>query len=736
MLNKFIDYLLPGNYALTKSMELTKVQSSGTLWYTKKFLTLYYFIFLTNDIYTKQYINEIIKSFDSFILSLPDSQRQLATDFFYSTDECLDFRSEKFKTFSSFTDFSSFSDEREKREYDRIARKYYFALLMGVGGQTGVKKKLKEKIQESSFVLTKQNIENCIYESAISICVEQMNASGKIDDNSIKYLISSEALEVINDLYNKNGNIDESDVRDAVAKHPHQSPGVQGIKNDMIAFIRNERQILFYYGFVHSKSSGANDVEFSSLTPVGHASIKANFYEFLSIWEHQKIKMISQPITCEILYVPDLGKDLEKFGISYSPYLDILSTLYRRNSLSVQEYMYIVSRKKQIFDEGEWASGENDLFLNIDKIENKIISFGRNRDIKEEDGRKELLKYILGIRNDLGIDNGTNPISFCEFKNGSITITNASRFCSILNVYKKLNDYKITRYSELFSDCDKGLREKYIASSKQQNAEPNPKTKIRWDLYNIHQDKLISMSLVFLISSSALNYDLLSLRSKKFNDVVSFSLVNFKDMLKSFGIKSIGKAKAMLQDVIFALNNNNYSKFIDEVEEKELITTYKKESAEDLLNKIKKVSSEYFEDSGSRQRNTNLISLLKSYYMARFMENGVLKCECCGEETFVTEAGDPYVEFHHLIPFNIALGPDHYLNLFALCPNCHRKMHYLKLSSKDEIYQNIDKNNYFKISIVDRLMELKADKILCSYHLEFLLAENAISQAQYNSIAL
>ena len=40
--DEFANSLLPGNYALTKSMELTKVQNSGTLWYTKKFLTLYY----------------------------------------------------------------------------------------------------------------------------------------------------------------------------------------------------------------------------------------------------------------------------------------------------------------------------------------------------------------------------------------------------------------------------------------------------------------------------------------------------------------------------------------------------------------------------------------------------------------------------------------------------------------------------------------------------------------------
>ena len=50
----FINRLLPGKYALTKSMELTKVTTSGTLWYTKKFVVLYYFVFLSNDMGAEQ----------------------------------------------------------------------------------------------------------------------------------------------------------------------------------------------------------------------------------------------------------------------------------------------------------------------------------------------------------------------------------------------------------------------------------------------------------------------------------------------------------------------------------------------------------------------------------------------------------------------------------------------------------------------------------------------------------
>lgn len=91
IVDKFIDGLLPGNYALTKSMELTKIKSSGTLWYTKKFLVLYYYVFLSNDIMTNEYIDKVINSFDLYIESLEEKVRQDAHDFFYPQDSAFNF---------------------------------------------------------------------------------------------------------------------------------------------------------------------------------------------------------------------------------------------------------------------------------------------------------------------------------------------------------------------------------------------------------------------------------------------------------------------------------------------------------------------------------------------------------------------------------------------------------------------------------------------------------------------
>lgn len=52
-------------------------------------------------------------------------------------------------------------------------------------------------------------------------------------------------------------------------------------------------------------------------------------------------------------------------------------------------------------------------------------------------------------------------------------------------------------------------------------------------------------------------------------------------------------------------------------------------------------------------------------------------CELCKESApFFTKYGDPYLESHHVTPLS-AGGVDHMDNIIALCPNCHRKVHYL-----------------------------------------------------------
>ena len=85
----FIDGITPGNYFLTKSMELTKINTSGTLWYLKKFLVLYDAIFLSDKIKTQAGIENIIQNFDDYINSLPNSQSSSDQTFTINATEIL-----------------------------------------------------------------------------------------------------------------------------------------------------------------------------------------------------------------------------------------------------------------------------------------------------------------------------------------------------------------------------------------------------------------------------------------------------------------------------------------------------------------------------------------------------------------------------------------------------------------------------------------------------------------------
>lgn len=51
-------------------------------------------------------------------------------------------------------------------------------------------------------------------------------------------------------------------------------------------------------------------------------------------------------------------------------------------------------------------------------------------------------------------------------------------------------------------------------------------------------------------------------------------------------------------------------------------------------------------------------------------------CELCGDQApFIKEDGIPFLEVHHLTRMKDG-GPDTVHNCVAVCPNCHRKLHY------------------------------------------------------------
>ena len=126
----FVESLIPGNYFITKSMELTKSQSSGTLWYTKKFIVLYYYIFLNGNINTLATVKEICDIFDGYINSLPEGLQENAKSYFYASQKVADLRDKNFKLFGKFAGTKQFPSDAERIAYFESAKKYYFAFLM------------------------------------------------------------------------------------------------------------------------------------------------------------------------------------------------------------------------------------------------------------------------------------------------------------------------------------------------------------------------------------------------------------------------------------------------------------------------------------------------------------------------------------------------------------------------------------------------------------------------------
>lgn len=77
-----------------------------------------------------------------------------------------------------------------------------------------------------------------------------------------------------------------------------------------------------------------------------------------------------------------------------------------------------------------------------------------------------------------------------------------------------------------------------------------------------------------------------------------------------------------------------------------------------------------------------------TYVAAWVLTRAAGKCECCGKEApFTRVDGTPYLEVHHLRRLADG-GSDTPSNTIAVCPNCHRQLHYSaeSLKLREEMY--------------------------------------------------
>jgi 5-methylcytosine-specific restriction protein A len=109
----------------------------------------------------------------------------------------------------------------------------------------------------------------------------------------------------------------------------------------------------------------------------------------------------------------------------------------------------------------------------------------------------------------------------------------------------------------------------------------------------------------------------------------------------------------------------------------------------------KKINTKIIPTGNQKPKKTKISSetyIRDPLVRAWILEHSSGICESCGDEApFHTETSNlPYLEVHHLISLSNN-GADSIENAIAVCPNCHRRLHYSidKTQLKDAIYKKI-----------------------------------------------
>lgn len=675
--DEFIDSILPGNYWITKSMEFRKVNTSGTLWYLKKWFVYYNYIFMKSlDSITQESYNEIIQIFNDFIITLDDCVKKDAERFFFFIGEN-DIRNNNFTKFNEFSNTKkTFNTEIERREFIVNCKKFYFMYLMDIGGQAGDKAKIKHLIELGNS-----------YDEIDIKMTEKLTKENKINSKA-------------------------------------------GLFSDYHAAIRNERQIFFYYGLFHGAEK--SDLSgFYKMTNIGKSIIKANFHELLLIWEHQKLKMISQSPITEINNLnPVVGKDKDQFNICYSPYYRLIELINKVDGIEMEQYKYIISRINESHVTDEIVELLNDDNF-IEEVKNHINTFKRKADKGDEDFAKEIKKYSLGISN-LPKDKNTNYFGFLS-KDG-LNIINKHRGEIIEKYYKIFSEYLIKENSEIFTEFRNEIKRKYMKLYNSQSYSANEITVYKWNKYIINFDRVLLLNLIYLgviLKNNIIDSELNS-------EIISDAFQTYRFILNNIlGIKTKKEFSKTIKNVEYALKNyskeegiyNHYKEDDELIKEEIGVEPIQNKISLEILSNTSKVVNEF------GKRNSVLVDQLRYYYIQEFSDKDkLIKCDCCQKTTFLTKGDYAYLEFHHIIPFNQENGPDHYINLVGLCPQCHRKLHYAKINDKKDLYEGIAVNNNLKLNIENRVRQLLKEDRLEPIHLDFLKAEKAITKEFYYEI--
>lgn len=140
-------------------------------------------------------------------------------------------------------------------------------------------------------------------------------------------------------------------------------------------------------------------------------------------------------------------------------------------------------------------------------------------------------------------------------------------------------------------------------------------------------------------------------------------------------------------------NTKKIEKFINEIENKNNIkNAYFESIVKENINKEKIDKPIGISKPDTISSNVTLYQR-DPYVKAWVLKNSNWICECCKNPSpFISNDGIPFLEVHHMKRLSDG-GSDTITNVVALCPNCHREIHYgiNRILLEEKIYKLIDR---------------------------------------------
>lgn len=662
-IENFIDNYAPGNHWLSKSMELSRNKGKGTYWYLKKYTVFYYYVFVLKKL-DKVGLSQIVNIFNDFCDSVHPKAKQKCLDFFFGVDI------RKIDSIITLDEFAFKAGMPEDDPQKILARKFYFCYLMNIDEQHPNKK-----------VILGETINHRNYFSGIAAARQKL------------------------------GNYS----------------GFETHINDVPAFLRNERQVLFLQGLLNVPHTFICE-EFMP-TDFGRQVIYANFNEMILLMEIQKLKQISRnPLTFydnsterprNRSVRSGVDKNIIKKGrINSHPYFLILNYLKTHGSINANDYRFLLARTSDLHNPIEIIGVKKNMMDEVKRIvdakDREYIQPGNNAKandpvIKPEDFSKEFKKYIQGVFS-VGLDIGANLFCVGVESARNYLVKDKPKLDKLIDGYASIIDQLDTQYANVFGKADVLQNDKYAhfinrVKFNEKSAEVLEMLEAWLNYFATTDVNIIKTMLMAVANANGISKEQI--------------LEVFPNICKR--TLKINSKKEISKLIEFTAGQDTDEYIPIHVPGKVSIEMLELESQKYL---------QYKNDfRNERKRNMSLIDQYSTYKS----QNNMRCCEVCGKELTRKKDGIDIVCFHHILPFNEAgaLGPDHYKNIIGVCPDCHSKFHAnLPCLERKSLYNLIGAKSLLKMTVIERVLQLYVSGFLYNATLEYAVVKGMISEQE------